>query len=73
MLDLSSAKINHRGTGSVQYPPSMMLGLLIYRYVTGPFSSYKIGKITYENLGVRFLTGDNQEGLPASPFRTDVP
>ncbi len=27
--DLSRAKINQRGTGSEQYPPSMMLGLLI--------------------------------------------
>jgi len=58
LLDLSSAKINHRGTGSAQYPPSMMLGLLIYSYATGTFSSRKIEKLTYENLAVRFLTGD---------------
>jgi transposase len=58
LLDLTSAKINHRGTGSAQYPPSMMLGLLIYSYATGTFSSRKIEKLTYENLAVRFLTGD---------------
>lgn len=58
LLDLSPAKINHRGTGSAQYPPSMMLGLLIYSYATGTFSSRKIEKLTYENLAVRFLTGD---------------
>ena len=29
-LDVSSAKVNERGTGSEQYPPTMMLGLLIY-------------------------------------------
>lgn len=58
LLDFSSAKINHRGTGSAQYPPSMMLGLLIYSYATGTFSSRKIEKLTYENLAVRFLTGD---------------
>ncbi len=51
-------KINHRGTGSAQYPPAMMLGLLIYSYATGTFSSRKIEKLTYENLAVRFLTGD---------------
>lgn len=58
LLDLTSAKINHRGTGSAQYPPSMMLGLLIYSYATGTFSSRKIENLTYENLALRFLTGD---------------
>jgi hypothetical protein len=26
-----------RGTGSRQYPPALMLGLLIYSYATGTF------------------------------------
>lgn len=30
LLDVSSASVNSRGTGSEQYPPGMMLGLLIY-------------------------------------------
>ena len=55
LLDLTSAKINHRGTGSAQYPPSMMLGLLIYSYATGTFSSRKIENLTYENRPGRFL------------------
>lgn len=58
LLDLSSAKVNHRGTGSAQYPPSMMMGLLIYSYATGTFSSRRIEKLTHENVAVRFLTGD---------------
>jgi hypothetical protein len=28
-LDLSTARVNQRGPGSEQYPPGMMLGLLI--------------------------------------------
>jgi hypothetical protein len=36
---LKTARINHAGTGSEQYPPSMMLGLLIYCYASGTFSS----------------------------------
>jgi hypothetical protein len=40
-LDLSRAHTNERGTGSAQYPPSMMLGLLIYCYATGTFSSLR--------------------------------
>lgn len=58
LLDLSSAKVNVRGTGSAQYPPSMMMGLLIYSYATGTFSSRRIEKLTYENVAVRFLCGD---------------
>lgn len=57
-LDLSLACTNERGTGSAQYPPSMMLGLLIYCYATGTFASRRIETLTYENLAVRFLTGD---------------
>ena len=57
-LDLSLAHINQRGTGSAQYPPSMMLGLLIYCYATGTFASRRIETLTYENVAVRFLTGD---------------
>jgi transposase len=57
-LDLSSARINTRGTGSAQYPPSMMLGLLIYCYSTGTFSSRRIETLTFENVAVRFLCAD---------------
>ena len=32
-------RYNHRGSGSAQYPPEMMLTLLIYSYVAGRFSS----------------------------------
>ena len=39
LLDVSSARVNRRGTGSEQYPPGMMLGLLIYGYAQGLFSS----------------------------------
>ena len=57
-LDLSAARTNERGTGLAQYPPSMMLGLLIYCYATGTFSSRRIEAQTYENVAVRYLTGD---------------
>lgn len=57
-LDLSTAKVNERGTGSAQFPPSMMLGLLIYSYATGTFSSRKIEIATYENVATRYLCAD---------------
>jgi transposase len=58
LLDLSSASVNSRGTGSEQYPPGMMLGLLIYSYAQGVFSSRRIERATYQNLSVRYLTAD---------------
>lgn len=44
-----------RGSGSEEYPPLMMLGLLVYSYATGVFSSRKIERLTYEHLSVRYL------------------
>jgi transposase len=57
-MDLGELKVNTRGTGSQQYPPGMMLGLLIYCYALGVFSSRKIERATWRDLGVRYLTGD---------------
>ena len=50
MLDVSRAWVNERGTGIPQYPPTLMLGLLIYSYATGTFSSRQIERATYENV-----------------------
>lgn len=53
--DLTGAHVNHRGTGSAEYPPAMMLALLIYCYATGVFSSRKIERATYDSISVRYL------------------
>jgi transposase len=57
-LDLKQVKVNLRGTGSEQYPPSMLLGLLIYSYATGLFGSRRIEQSTYDSVPVRLLTAD---------------
>ena len=57
-LDLRQVQINTRGTGSEQYPPAMLLGLLIYSYATGTFSSRRIEQSTYDSVPVRLLTAD---------------
>lgn len=57
-LDLSQARVNERGSGDKQYPPSMMLGGLIYSYATGVFSSRAIERSTYENVAMRLLCAD---------------
>lgn len=58
VLDVSSASVNRRGTGSEQYPPGMMLGLLVYCYAQGLFSSRQIERATYQNLSVRYLAAN---------------
>jgi transposase len=57
-MELPSLKVNSRGTGSRQYPPTMMLALLIYCYANGMFSSRQIERLTYRDIAVRYLTGD---------------
>jgi transposase len=56
--DLRRAVTNDRGSGSLQYPPGMMVSLLIYAYAQGVFSSRRIERLTYENLSVRYVCGN---------------
>lgn len=56
-LDLKGFRINERGSGSAQYPPSMMLALLIYSYATGRFSSREIEAGTYHDVALRYICG----------------
>ena len=57
-MKLPTLKVNRRGSGSEQYPPKMMLALLIYCYANGIFSSRRIERATWRDVAVRFLTGD---------------
>lgn len=57
-IDTSSAKVNHRGSGSQQYPPRMLLALLIYSYSSGIFSSRAIERASYDSVAVRVLCAD---------------
>jgi len=55
-LPLESFRVNHRGTGAKQFPPHMMLALLIYSYANGLFSSRKIERATHRDVAIRYLT-----------------
>jgi len=48
-MDLRQCKVNTRGTGDAQYPPSMLASLLIYSYATGTFGSRRIEQSSYES------------------------
>ena len=57
-VDLGVFKVNHRGTGSAQYHPRMMLALVIYCYANGIFSSRRIERATHRDIGVRFVAAN---------------
>jgi transposase len=56
-IGVTGFKVNHRGTGSEQYPPEMMLALLVYSYVTGRFGSRTIEAATYTDVALRYICG----------------
>ncbi len=57
-MSLCNLRVNRHGSGSEQYPPKMMLTLLIYCYANGIFSSRRIQRATFRDIAVRFLTAD---------------
>jgi len=57
-LDLRGVRVNERGTGDAQYPPRLLLGLLIYSYATGVFASRQIEAATHDRVAVRLLCAD---------------
>lgn len=59
-LDIQGFSVNDRGSGSPQYPPAMMLALLVYSYATGRFSSREIEQATYYDVAIRYLCGGDQ-------------
>ena len=59
-LDLSELTRQYRGTGSDAYHPSVMLGLFIYGYATGVFSSRRIEAATYESVAFRYIAANEQ-------------
>jgi transposase len=57
MLDLSAIYAWYAPCGGEPYAPEVLLGLLLYGYVTGVFSSRKIERATYESIPFRFIAG----------------
>ena len=57
-MNLSQVRVNERGTGSEQYPPRMLLALLLYCYATGVFGSRRIEQATTDSVPVRMICGD---------------
>ena len=58
-LDLSAISKSYRGTGSASYHPAPLLGLLVYGYATGVFSSRKLERATYDSVAFRFIAAND--------------
>ena len=57
-LDLSAIYARYGDRGGEALAPEVLLGVLVYGYATGVFSSRKLEKATYESLPFRFVAGD---------------
>ena len=57
-LDLAAIYARYGERGGEPYAPEMLLGLLLYGYATGVFSSRKIERATYESVAFRFIVGN---------------
>ncbi len=58
-LDLRTMSGDYRGSGSASYHPSMLLGLLVYGYATGVFSSRKLERATHDSVAFRFIAAND--------------
>ncbi|WP_132036264.1 IS1182 family transposase, partial [Aquabacter spiritensis] len=58
-LDLRAMSGSYRGSGSASYHPALLLGILVYGYATGVFSSRKLERATYDSVAFRFIAAND--------------
>jgi transposase len=57
-LDLRAMSGSYRGSGSASYHPALLLGLLVYGYASGVFSSRKLERASYDSVAFRFIAAN---------------
>ena len=57
-LDLRAMIGRYRGCGEASYHPTLLLGILVYGYATGVFSSRKLERATYDSVAFRFIAAN---------------
>ena len=57
-VPLSTFQVPARSGGKAQYHPRLMLALLVYCYANGLFSSRRIERATFRDIGVRFVAAN---------------
>ncbi|MDM5182307.1 transposase, partial [Massilia sp. DJPM01] len=69
-LDLSNLTRRYAGRGSKAYHPSMLLGILVYGYASGIFSSRRLERATYDSVAFRFIAaGSHPDHDTLATFR----
>jgi transposase len=58
-LNLSAMVRAYRGSGSAFYHPQVLLGIIVYGYATGVFSSRKLERATYDSVAFRFVAANS--------------
>ena len=57
-LDLSALEQSYAGRGSDAHHPGMLVGLLLYGYATGTFSSRALERASYDSIAFRYITAN---------------
>jgi transposase len=57
-LNLRAMIGSYRGGGEAAYHPHLLLGILVYGYATGVFSSRKLERATYDSVAFRFIAAN---------------
>ncbi len=57
-LDLRAMTGSYRGSGEASYHPELLLGIIVYGYATGVFSSRKLERGTYDSVALRFVAAN---------------
>src|SRR6185437_5603760 len=57
-LDLRAMLGSYRGSGEASYHPTVLLGILVYGYATGVFSSRKLERASYDSVAFRFVAAN---------------
>jgi transposase len=57
-LDLRAMTGSYSGSGEASYHPQVLLGLIIYGYASGMFSSRKLERATYDSVAFRCIAAN---------------
>jgi transposase len=57
-LDLRAMTGSYRGSGEASYHPRLLLGLIIYGYATGVFSSRDLERATHDSVAFRYVAAN---------------
>ncbi|MBK9008890.1 MAG: transposase [Anaerolineae bacterium] len=67
-LDIEPLLAKYKGGGTSSYHPRMMLKVIVYAYTQKIYSSRKIEKALWENIGFMWISGGNRPFTRSTTF-----